>query len=76
MLVPHGDVPALSAALRTALTDPDATRQMSLAAGRLAQGWDWPSIGRRYEALLTDVATGIRSAPGAHRPAGLQHAAL
>ncbi len=75
MLVPHGDAGALAAALRTALTDPVATAAMARAAGRLAEGWDWPTIGRRYDALLTDVAAGTTRSPRPSRTARLQHAA-
>jgi glycosyltransferase involved in cell wall biosynthesis len=56
MLVPHNDVAALSTALRRALTDRAATREMARAAGRIAGGWDWPTIGRRYDGLLTAAA--------------------
>lgn len=75
MLVPHADAPALGAALRTALTDSVAARRMARAAGRIAQGWDWPTIGRRYDELLTDMAAGATSPPRQHRDAGLQHVA-
>lgn len=74
MIVPHADPDALGTALRTALTDPVAARRMSRAAGRIARGWDWPTIGRRYDTLLTDMAVGD-DAPGSYRPAGLQHVA-
>lgn len=75
MLVPHADVPALRGALRTALRDPHGVARMGRAAGRIAQGWDWPTIGRRYDALFADA---VRGAPASRRPSqalGLQHAA-
>ena len=75
MLVPHADVPALADALRTALTDRLATARMGRAAGRIAQGWDWPTIGRRYEALFADAARGVPASPRPSRPVGMQHVA-
>ena len=75
MLVPHGDVPALAGALRSVLSDPLAAARMGRAAGRIAQGWDWPTIGRRYDALFTDTARGLPVSPRPSRPARLQHAA-
>lgn len=75
MLVPHADVTALADALRTALTDSLAAARMGRAAGRIAQGWDWPTIGRRYEALFADAARGAPTSPGPALPRGLQHVA-
>jgi len=73
MLVPHGDADALGGALRTALTDTAAATAMARAAGRIAQGWDWPSIGRRYDRMFMDMV-GARhddvSAPVGARRAG------
>lgn len=76
MLVPHADVPALAGALRAALTDSLAAARMARAAGRIAQGWDWPTIGRRHEALLAEVVRGAPTSPCASwSPQGLQHVA-
>ena len=74
MLVPHGDAGALGDALRAALTDPLAVGRMSQAAGRIAQGWDWPTIGGHYDALLTDMVRGATTSVRPSRPVGLQHA--
>lgn len=73
VLVPHGDVTALADALRTALTDRSAARRMARAAGRIAQGWDWPTVGRRYDALFTDAAAGHPMSPEIERRMGLRH---
>lgn len=62
MLVPHGDAEALGAALRTALTDRPAAAEMARAAGRIAQGWDWPSIGRRYDRMFAAMVASDRDA--------------
>ena len=75
LLVPHADVSALGDALRTALTDRLAATRMGRAAGRIAQGWDWPTIGRRYGALFADAARGAPASPRPSRPVGLQHVA-
>jgi len=75
MLVPHDDAPAMGAALRHALTDAGAARRMARAAGRIARGWDWSTIGRRYDGLLTDVAIGRPTLTVPVGGTGLQHAA-
>ena len=73
MLVPHGDANALGEALRDALTRPEAAARMARVAGRIAEGWDWPTIGRRYDALFTETAAGTAPASGPSRPVELQH---
>ena len=73
MLVEHGDPTALGAALRVALTDRGAARRMALAAGRIADGWDWPTVGRRYDALLTEVAARIPASREPKVRTGMQH---
>lgn len=56
MLVPHGDADALGTALLSALTDRPAAARMAHAAGRIAAGWDWPTIGLRYERMFAHLA--------------------
>jgi polysaccharide biosynthesis protein PslF len=73
--VPHGDPAELRTALRRLLTDTRLRSQMGLDARRLAEGWDWPSIGARFEDLMAGIAaTGYqldRSEPvGISRVAG------
>jgi glycosyltransferase involved in cell wall biosynthesis len=53
--VPHGDVAALSAALRRVLTDGGLRSRMGREAQRLADGWYWPTIGRRFGAMMTTL---------------------
>ena len=75
LLVPHGDPAALAGALRAVLTDPVAARRMAKAASRIADGWDWPTVGRRYDTLFADVSRGV---PAVREPAldlELQHVA-
>jgi glycosyltransferase involved in cell wall biosynthesis len=54
--VPHGDLGALSAALRLLLTDRPLTSRMAMEAQRLANGWFWPAIGQRFEAMMSRLA--------------------
>ncbi len=71
--VPHGDPAALSAALRRLLADRRLTSQMAQAAGRLADGWFWPTIGRRFDAMMAGIAEPdrfTRSIPAMSRVAG------
>ncbi len=52
----HGDVGDMTDAIRLVLTDHDARRSMGVQASRMADGWFWPSIGRRFSALMSDMA--------------------
>jgi glycosyltransferase involved in cell wall biosynthesis len=54
--VPHGDVGALSAALRRLLTDRRLSSQMARGAQAIADGWYWPTIGRRFGTLMSGLA--------------------
>lgn len=72
MLVPHDNPTALADALRVALTEPGVARRMALAAGRIADGWDWPTVGRHYDALFTQLAWSP-TLPESDRHAELQH---
>ncbi len=67
--VPHGDTQALAAALRRLLTDRSLTTRMGSEAGRLADGWHWPTIGGRFGAMMSGlleadrlVGTGVEGA--------------
>ena len=73
--VSHGDPAALSRALRRVLTDPRSMASMGREAQRLADGWYWPTIGRRYGLLMSDLAAagqhaGSLAASGVLRAAG------
>lgn len=54
--VAHGDTAGMSAALRLLLTDRSVRTGMEANARRLADGWFWPAIGRRYGRLMTEMA--------------------
>lgn len=56
LTVSHGDAGALAEALRFVLTDQQARLRMGQEARRLADGWFWPTIGRRYAGLMSDMA--------------------
>jgi glycosyltransferase involved in cell wall biosynthesis len=54
--VPHSDPAALSMALRRLLTDRRLMSRMGRNAHRLANGWYWPTIGRRFGTMMSDMA--------------------
>lgn len=56
LTVPHGDTDALAAALRHVFTDHAARARMAVVARRLADGWFWPAIGRRFADLMAHTA--------------------
>jgi glycosyltransferase involved in cell wall biosynthesis len=51
ILVPHGDGPAIGAALRQVLTDPRLAARMSAEAARIAPSLRWSTVADRYRAL-------------------------
>lgn len=56
----HGDHSGLAEAIRMVLTDRIVRSRMGREARLLADGWFWPSIGRRFENLMTDmVGSGV-----------------
>jgi polysaccharide biosynthesis protein PslF len=56
MTTPHGDARALAEAVRFVLTDHPARARMGWEARRMADGWFWPEIGRRFTGLMSDIA--------------------
>ena len=54
----HGDIEAMTAALRTLLTDNEAYEQASAEARRIADRLTWSDVTRRYAELLTQVGAG------------------
>jgi len=58
--VPHDDPGALSEALRRVLTDRRLTTQMGRNAQLLADGWYWPTIGRRFGTMMSEMAEANR----------------
>jgi glycosyltransferase involved in cell wall biosynthesis len=55
LLVPHGDVPALAAALRRVLEDEPLRQELSAGALRFARSFGWDRTAERTEAQLREV---------------------
>jgi polysaccharide biosynthesis protein PslF len=55
LLVPHGDVPAMTEALRTVLTTPESAASMAQAGSRLAPGLAWSTVADSYRALAASL---------------------
>lgn len=55
-IVPFGEPRGLARALRQILSDRGACSLMSRRAGKLAADWYWPTIGRRFAELTSDIA--------------------
>jgi len=54
-LVPYDDSPALAAALRSVLEDPDTTRRLVRTATDRVLGFDWAESVARHRALYREV---------------------
>lgn len=54
--VPHGDHAAMAVALRRLLTEHGLLSEMARRARRMADGWYWPVIGRRFGNMMSDLA--------------------
>jgi glycosyltransferase involved in cell wall biosynthesis len=59
LLVPHGDVPALAAALRRVLEDEPLRQDLSAGAVRFARSFGWDRTAERTEAHLREVAEAL-----------------
>ena len=55
LLVPHHDVPAMTEALRTVLTQPALAESMTQACARLAPDLAWSSVAGAYRALAESL---------------------
>lgn len=66
IVVPHGDTPALAAALRRLITDDRSRSAAAQAAQRLADGWDWTTVGKRFDRVMSAMVEPSRSS---HPPA-------
>ncbi len=64
IVVPHGDVVAMAAALRRVLTHPSAAVEMEAEARHIGSTLHWPAIADRY----LQEATALRAAHVANRP--------
>jgi glycosyltransferase involved in cell wall biosynthesis len=58
LLVPFGDVSALSAAIRGLLLDDDGRERMRWRAWCSGRGMVWPAVGSRYADLFREVLVG------------------
>lgn len=54
-LVPVGDAPAMAAAIRELLADPERRRRMGETAGRHAERFEPDLVAEQYDALFADV---------------------
>jgi glycosyltransferase involved in cell wall biosynthesis len=55
LLVPHQDAPAIGAALKRILTEPDLVADMYDKARLIAQGTQWSAVAERYRKLATTL---------------------
>ncbi len=56
VVVPHGDVVALAAAIRRVVTVPSVLASMASEAKRLAPSMTWDAVGRQYQLVGHDIA--------------------
>ncbi len=71
--VPHADAAALSSALRLLLTDRALAADAGREARRIADGWYWPTIGRRFDSMMAEMVQIdrlVRPRPELRRVAG------
>jgi len=62
LLVPHGDVTAMTEALRSVVTQPAVAASMTAASGRIAATLDWSAVADSYRSLahsLLGTRTGV-----------------
>ncbi|MEV8517710.1 glycosyltransferase [Dactylosporangium sp. NPDC051484] len=55
LLVPHQDAPAIGAALKRVLTEPDLVSSMYDEASRISQGSRWTVVAERYRTLAATL---------------------
>ena len=71
LLVPPGDVEALSAAMRRVLDDPTVRERFGRAGGeRIRRQFLWARTGALYEQLFTDLASNVTASARGPRPLG------
>jgi glycosyltransferase involved in cell wall biosynthesis len=64
LLVPHGDVAAIAAAVRSIITDDGVVRGLASATAAHAPELLWPAVARRYRRLAAGLAARTGSRPG------------
>ncbi len=67
ILVPHGDVDAMSRALRRVLRTPGVAGSLSSAAREVGETLVWPRVGEQFARHLAAVAATARPAEGGRR---------
>lgn len=63
IVVPHGDVTALGAAVRRLLTDPALAEATAREAASLAPSFGWPVVARQYADLAQRILIGSKAVP-------------
>jgi glycosyltransferase involved in cell wall biosynthesis len=56
IVVPHGDVPALAAAIRNLVEHPTIRATLATEAQRLAPGLAWPNVAARYLEMCAELS--------------------
>lgn len=64
VLVPHRDGPAIAAALRQIIGDPEVAAGMSAEAARIAPDLRWSAVAERYRRLIDDLLPARSAATG------------
>lgn len=70
--VPHASPEAFADALRTVVGDPATIARMAGEARRVSADWSWPTIGRRYDDLITRLVDGRVEVDGRPEAPGAQ----
>ena len=76
LLVPHGDAPAIAAAIRSIITDDSLISELARAAAARAPDLLWPSVAHRYQRLATGLVARTRSRMSQTRSAPTRPAAV
>jgi hypothetical protein len=61
MAAPHGDAPAIAAAIRSIITDDSLISELARAAAARAPDLLWPSVAHRYQRLAIGLVARTRS---------------
>ncbi len=70
LLVPHRDVPKLTAALRRVLGSSELRGSLGKAAREFSQGFGWDETAARVEEVLEGAASGLTGGAGGRVPGG------